>query len=302
MPTDHDPAFDTILMAINGVTAGQAGGIKDKPSIADVDGEAPAEHKAEASDELEPSTDSEEDELDQSNQAGAENGECRLLGPFALIVQTGLGLLALFSLVWKRWRERPRRPMKVWFFDVSKQVVGSALLHLLNVLMSMISSKEYQLASSPKQVQDEVGRQPNPCSFYLINIAVDVRSGASCTWSHSTNTHADDAWHSYPGALPQNSPSSGRLYTSGATARINQVRALRSATAGVVVGKTIDHLFRRPSAYEVLRPGHLYTVTLDRAGGRLGATMDRGQRGTADRIRHVHLPTDNERAAVLHCG
>ena len=114
-------------------------------------------------------------------QPGAENGECRLLGPFALFVQGGLGLLALFSLVWKRWRERPRRPVKVWFFDASKQVVGSALLHLLNVVMSMLSSGDYELASKAKQVQDHAGREPNPCSWYLINIAVDVSVNTEST-------------------------------------------------------------------------------------------------------------------------
>lgn len=105
---------------------------------------------------------------------GAENGECRLLGPFALIVQAGLGLLALLSLVWKRYRERPRRPLKIWFFDASKQVFGSVLLHIANLFISMFSSGEYQISSKAKLLQDQTGHRTNPCSFYLINIAVDV--------------------------------------------------------------------------------------------------------------------------------
>lgn len=39
---------------------------------------------------------------------------CRLLGPFALIVQAALGALAVLALVWKRHRERPQRPLKIW--------------------------------------------------------------------------------------------------------------------------------------------------------------------------------------------
>jgi len=35
------------------------------------------------------------------------DGECKLLGPFALLVQGALGALALSSLVYKRWRETP---------------------------------------------------------------------------------------------------------------------------------------------------------------------------------------------------
>jgi len=119
--------------------------------------------------------------------AGSEQGECRLLGPFALFVQAGLGVLAILSLVFKRWREVPRRPVKVWAFDASKQVLGSALLHVLNLIMSMLSSGSGDLEingpdvlelSAQLAAADAEGRMPNPCSFYLINIAVDVSNSA----------------------------------------------------------------------------------------------------------------------------
>ena len=102
------------------------------------------------------------------SRPGAENGECKLLGPFALFVQGALGLLALLSLVFKRWRERPQRPVKIWAFDASKQVVGSALLHVANLLMSMLSSGELTIKANHYQA--------NPCSFYLLNLAIDVGS------------------------------------------------------------------------------------------------------------------------------
>lgn len=105
--------------------------------------------------------------------------ECRLLGPFALVVQGALGLLALLSLVFKRWRERPRRPLKVWFFDCSKQVLGTFLLHLANLAMSMFSSGSLDVQARDGGVSDAAkhgshGDQPNPCSFYLLNLAIDV--------------------------------------------------------------------------------------------------------------------------------
>jgi len=88
------------------------------------------------------------------------------------------------SLVFKRWREVPRRPVKVWAFDASKQVLGSALLHVLNLIMSMLSSSgsgdleinapDVLELSAQLAAADAEGRMPNPCSFYLINIAVDV--------------------------------------------------------------------------------------------------------------------------------
>ncbi|KAF2687988.1 hypothetical protein K458DRAFT_360883 [Lentithecium fluviatile CBS 122367] len=115
-------------------------------------------------------------------EADDDNGECHLLGPYALLVQGALGLLAVSSLVYKRWRERPRRPIKIWFFDVSKQVFGSVLLHLANILMSMLSSGSFDVAAKTKATaqyagQDDEGNQPNPCSFYLLNIFIDTTIG-----------------------------------------------------------------------------------------------------------------------------
>lgn len=113
-----------------------------------------------------------------------DNGECRLLGSFALFVQLALGGLALLSLVFKRWRERPQRPIKVWWFDVSKQVVGSVLVHMVNVFMSMLTSGRFSIKLAPTSVAARMavelvkrggdGYTPNPCSLYLLNLAIDV--------------------------------------------------------------------------------------------------------------------------------
>ncbi|XHG08132.1 hypothetical protein AWENTII_011250 [Aspergillus wentii] len=99
---------------------------------------------------------------------GDDNGECKLLGPFSLFVQAALGGLALLSLVYKRWRERPQRPVKVWAFDVSKQVLGTAMLHLANLLMSMFSAGQFEITTNFK---------PNPCSYYLLNLGIDTTLG-----------------------------------------------------------------------------------------------------------------------------
>ena len=88
---------------------------------------------------------------------------------------------AVSSLAVKRMREHPRRPLKIWFFDVSKQVFGSVLLHLANILMSMLSSGQFDVQAQTQAVASaavaaEKGDDPNPCSFYLLNLAIDVRS------------------------------------------------------------------------------------------------------------------------------
>ncbi|KAF2722310.1 hypothetical protein K431DRAFT_302675 [Polychaeton citri CBS 116435] len=115
----------------------------------------------------------------EEDPAESQNGECRLLGPFALLVQAALGGVALLSLVWKRWREKPRRPWKIWFFDASKQVLGSVLLHILNIAMSMFGANDLsdKTAQAVSQAQDQEGRQPNPCSFYLLNLGIDTTIG-----------------------------------------------------------------------------------------------------------------------------
>lgn len=77
--------------------------------------------------------------------------------------------------------------MKIWFFDVSKQVFGSVLVHIANLLMSMLSSGQFSIRLDPsaiegrglaglaKRIVDEEGKyMPNPCSFYLLNLAIDV--------------------------------------------------------------------------------------------------------------------------------
>ncbi|CZT47182.1 related to vacuolar membrane protein [Rhynchosporium secalis] len=114
-----------------------------------------------------------------------ENGQCELFGSFAILIQGALGLCALLALVYKRWRERPQRPVKIWFFDVSKQVVGSVLVHIANLLMSMLSSGQFNIridassvATVARRVGDEKGKyEPNPCSFYLLNLAIDTTIG-----------------------------------------------------------------------------------------------------------------------------
>ncbi|KAI0535700.1 vacuolar membrane protein-domain-containing protein [Xylaria digitata] len=116
---------------------------------------------------------------------GGGEGECRLLGPFALLVQLALGGLALLSLVYKRWRERPQRPLKIWFFDVSKQVFGSVLVHIANIFMSMLTSGRFNFQLEPAGVQTaarllrraDAPYIPNPCSFYLLNLGIDTTIG-----------------------------------------------------------------------------------------------------------------------------
>ncbi|KAL6309836.1 vacuolar membrane protein-domain-containing protein [Sparassis latifolia] len=87
---------------------------------------------------------------------------CRLLGPTALITQGLMGVLVMSSLVYKRHREEPKRPWRIWLFDVSKQVIGQLFVHGVNVLISDVVA---HVSSG------------NACVFYFLNILIDTTLG-----------------------------------------------------------------------------------------------------------------------------
>ncbi|KAI5363639.1 Putative FKBP-type peptidyl-prolyl cis-trans isomerase domain-containing protein [Septoria linicola] len=106
--------------------------------------------------------------------------QCDLLGPFALLVQGALGLLAVLTLVYKRWREVHKRPWKIFLFDVSKQLLGSMLTHVINLAMSMLGSVDVANAAAhvaATGAAESHGKTPNPCSFYLLNLGIDTTLG-----------------------------------------------------------------------------------------------------------------------------
>ncbi|KAH8153358.1 uncharacterized protein LAJ45_02170 [Morchella importuna] len=145
------------------------------------------------------------------DDGGDDSNRCELLGPFALFVQAALGGMALLSLVWKRSRESPQRPLKIWWFDVSKQVFGSVLVHMANIVLSMLSSGTFGIEPTPAGMlppppgfppprgfgppppgfggpprsrrdfggppEDDPTYHPNPCSFYLLNLGIDTTIG-----------------------------------------------------------------------------------------------------------------------------
>ncbi|KAI8341638.1 vacuolar membrane protein-domain-containing protein [Chlamydoabsidia padenii] len=97
---------------------------------------------------------------------------CKLLDSFAIGVQLLLACIAFSTLILKRQREKPRRPLRVWGFDVSKQLMGGIVIHTLNLAMSYISG--YSL--------DDDGPS-NPCVWYWLHIFVDTTLGTAIIWA-----------------------------------------------------------------------------------------------------------------------
>ncbi|KAJ3529578.1 hypothetical protein NM208_g9691 [Fusarium decemcellulare] len=75
----------------------------------------------------------------------------------------------------------PHKQSWIWFFDVSKQVFGSVLVHIANIFMSMLTSGRFSVQVEPSAsrmaVRSDDDYAPNPCSFYLLNLAIDTTLG-----------------------------------------------------------------------------------------------------------------------------
>ena len=101
--------------------------------------------------------------------------ECQLFDTFSYIVQALLALGSFSILICnniniikidKRQKEKPPRPWKIWFFDISKQICSALTQHMLNlflsVLMETIKTKETK--------KDE-------CVWYFLNFFLDTSIG-----------------------------------------------------------------------------------------------------------------------------
>ncbi|KAI7898888.1 vacuolar membrane protein-domain-containing protein [Cokeromyces recurvatus] len=95
---------------------------------------------------------------------------CQLLDGFAIFIQLVLAALAFLTLIIKRQKESPQRPLLTWSFDVSKQVIGGAVVHTLNLVASHIFGKN-------------VEEESNPCVWYFLNIFVDTTLGVLVIWA-----------------------------------------------------------------------------------------------------------------------
>lgn len=119
------------------------------------------------------------DSLSKHSKPSDGDGKCELFGTFSLITQAILGFLCLSSLIAKRFYEYPiRRSWPVWFFDVSKQLIGALGVHIFNVLLSMGKSRDddtngfFQLLTNPGDEVDD-----DACDWYFLNIVLDCTIG-----------------------------------------------------------------------------------------------------------------------------
>lgn len=107
---------------------------------------------------------------------GDDDGKCELVGTFSLLTQALLGLLCILSLIIKRFHEYPvRRTWRVWFFDVSKQVIGAFGVHVFNLLLSIMKTLPNIVSSNDDCDSD--GCLGDPCDWYFLSIVLDCTIG-----------------------------------------------------------------------------------------------------------------------------
>jgi len=102
------------------------------------------------------------------------DSECRLLtGSIAMAAQMTLAAAILGSLLYKRQRERPKRPFVVWFMDVSKQGVCATTCHVINMTFALIA---YHTVST-----DDGSEGASECSWYFVQYNFDNAFGVPLT-------------------------------------------------------------------------------------------------------------------------
>lgn len=93
-----------------------------------------------------------------------DENKCEMFGGLGILIQTLLGAAALCILILKRYLEKPRRPWKIWWYDVSKQIIGALFMHLFNLILSVILS-------------DDEG-DADACVWYFVTLFLDCTVGA----------------------------------------------------------------------------------------------------------------------------
>lgn len=96
-----------------------------------------------------------------------------------------MGIFVIASLIVKRHFETHKRPWKIWVWDVGKQLVGQAVLHMLNLLVCLglltiadnLAWRSKIAHSSQISGLLSIDHNNNPCSAYLLNILIDTTIG-----------------------------------------------------------------------------------------------------------------------------
>ena len=91
---------------------------------------------------------------------------CVFFDSFGIVIQLILGSICLSSVLLKRFLEKPRRPLIIWFLDTLKQVIGQFTQHFTNIFIA-----------------EKLGTLNGlSCEWYLYNLISDATLGIFFSW------------------------------------------------------------------------------------------------------------------------
>ena len=97
--------------------------------------------------------------------------ECKLIGGlWEDFVQFLLFCTVVFVLWYKRKKERPQRPYKIWSLDVGKQICSGTEAHLLTLACAMWI------------LPDDQGKDVDDCEWYFVIFSLDTTVGVALTY------------------------------------------------------------------------------------------------------------------------
>lgn len=107
-------------------------------------------------------------------------GKCQLLGPVSIVVQSIMGILIILVLLLKRAYEIPKRKLSIWLYDIIKQLGGSLVIHLLNIMLSIW--KQDNNDTKPRILLCNINTNnentyDDECDWYFVNLLMDTTLG-----------------------------------------------------------------------------------------------------------------------------
>lgn len=104
--------------------------------------------------------------LDFVGETVIENN-CDLVGAFGILVQIILVVLIFSAVKLKHHFERPRRILKLFFMDGTKQLLSNSMLHVMNVWLAVVVGNS---------------KQHDQCGLYFTSLLIDVTLGLAITY------------------------------------------------------------------------------------------------------------------------
>ncbi|CCE62772.1 hypothetical protein TPHA_0D01310 [Tetrapisispora phaffii CBS 4417] len=161
---------------------------------------------------------------------------CQLLGPVSIGIQVIMGAWIVMSLLMKRNYEHPKRKLIVWTYDVSKQLIGSLLVHFLNLFISVVQEHKANLTFSLNIGDNGSGDEDDQCDYYFLNLLLDTTIGIPIFWVAFTCIEKLFSYYNFKNI------ESGNYFT----------------TEGAAVGKTSE----KPSFVAFLKQLNIFTSGL----------------------------------------